>query len=150
VKENATNEFARNFLSVIAGVLTAIAAGALLIPIVRILVDKFFNLYLFSTPPPDAWKNDLILVIILFAWLFIASLVGGFVCALVSINKDILHVLISSLVSIVLAFIASNGEIFIDKRLLPYLLILLGIPLGNLLGGWIGGRVKRKKPIQKS
>jgi len=145
MKEQATNELARIFFSVIAGVITAIAVGALLLPVVEIFVDKFFNLYFFAPAPPDAWKDDLMLDIVLFAWFFIASLAGGLVCSLISINKDTIHVLISSLVSIALVFAVSKGEILKGIQLLPSLLILLAIPLGNLFGGWIGGRLKRRR-----
>jgi hypothetical protein len=150
VKDAAINDFARSFLSVIAGVLAAIAVGALLIPVVQQLLERFFNLYLFTKPPADAWKDDLMVEMILFGWFFIASLAGGFVCTIISTNKDTIHVLISSLVSLVLIVSLSGGDLFKENQYLSSILIVLGIPLGNLFGGWMGSRFKRKRSARIS
>ena len=145
MEEPGKNDIARNILSVVAGVLAAVAIGALLIPVVEPLFDKSFNLYFFNDPPAGSQKDDLIFELTLFGWLFTASFAGGFVCALISTNKDIIHVLISSLVSIVVVFFISGGEVVRQDYLFTSLLLLLSIPLGNLAGGWLGGLIKRKR-----
>jgi hypothetical protein len=145
MSEQATNEFARTFLSVIAGMITTIVVGALLFSAIALFFDTSFNNYFFGAAPSDAWKSNLILEIVLFFWLFVSSMAGGFVCALISTNKDIIQVLINSLVSIVLISILSKGEVLRPNQLLPSLLILTGIPLGNLFGGWLGGKLKRNR-----
>jgi len=145
MKEQVTNELARTFLAVITGVLTAIAVGALLLPVVEVSVNKFFNLHLFTQTPSDASKDDLMPKVTLFSWFFVASFAGGLVCSFISSSKDTIHVLISSLVSIVLIFIMSKGKVLDENQFWSSLLILLSIPLGNVIGGWIGGRLKRKK-----
>jgi hypothetical protein len=145
MKDNPTNEFAVIFLSVFAGLAATIAVGALLLPVVKPIVEQSFNFYLFSSSPAGAWKDDLMLGVTLFSWLFLASLAGGFACSLVSKNRDIIHVLISSLVSIVLIFVISGSEVIRENHLWQSLLVLLGIPLGNLLGAWVGGSFKKRK-----
>jgi len=150
MKENTINEFARTFLSVIAGAMAAIATGALMLPLVKMILDKFFNFYILSAPSPYVWKDGMMPGLILFGWLFFSSLIGGLVCTILSTNKDMLHVLISSLVTIVVVFIVSKEEVMKEKNLLPSLLILLAIPVGNLIGGWVGGSYKRKKSAHTS
>ena len=145
MEDPAKNDMGRNFLSVLTGVLAAVAVGAVLIPVVEPLFDRSFNLYFFNGPPVGTQKDALVFELTLFSWLFIASFAGGFACTLISTNKDIIHVLISSLVSIVVVFFISGGEVVRQDYLFISLLLLLSIPLGNLAGGWLGGILKRKR-----
>ena len=106
--ESGKNELARNILSVIAGVLSAIAVGAILWPLMQIVFEKHFHLYLFSSPPADARKNDLVIEIAFGAWFFIASLIGGFICTMISTKNDLAHVTVSAMVGVALFFFISE------------------------------------------
>lgn len=107
------NDFSRDFLSVFIGVITAIAA-AILFPLVKFIFDNFFKLYVFTNPPKSAWKNDLVVIITLFLWLFIASVAGGYVCSLISRNREMILISINSLASITLILIVSRFQILDD------------------------------------
>lgn len=144
MKDEEINVFARNFLAVVAGVLAAIAAGAILFPLVQLVFDKFFHLYLFSTPPEGAWKDDLVLLITMILWLFISSAVGGFICTLISTDREQVYSLISSLACLTIFFIISEIRVFEIGSWQSWVL-LLTIPFGNLTGSWIGSGFKRKR-----
>lgn len=147
MKDEAINEFARNFLAVITGVLAAIAVAFILLPLVNTVFDRFFEIY-FSTPPPDAWKKDLVILAAMVLWLFISSLTGGFVCTIISIDRELIYALISSLVCLTVLFVVSEGNIF-EMRTWQSWVLLVTIPLGNLAGSWLGSKFKRnrKKPV---
>ena len=145
MKETALNEMARNFFAVLSGLIVSIAAGALLYPLVILVVEKNFGFNFFALPGDETWKIDLVLGATFFGWFFMASLAGGFVCSLLSRGNDTMHVLMNSLVSIVIIYILSGDTLLSKKNLLSSLLILLGIPFGNLVGAWLGGRLKKKK-----
>jgi hypothetical protein len=144
MNELSKNDLARNILSVIAGVLSAIAAGAILWPLMQIVFEKHFHLYLFNTLPADVRKNDLIIEIAFGAWFFIASLIGGFICTMISTKNDLAHVTVSAMVGVALFFFITDGEIFREKSLGSWM-ILLCIPVGFFAGELLGVRYKRKK-----
>ena len=138
----------QGFLSVAAGVLVAIIIGALLMTFVKPLFDKFFSME--DLEHSDSLRrNDLILGVTLFCWLFIGSLAGGISCTLISNNNDLIHVLISSLVSIALIFVVSGDDVFGEGHFYTSLFILLSVPLGNVLGSAIGIYIKRKRERAK-
>lgn len=141
MKEQDTNDIARIFLSVIAGVITAIAIGALLIRMVIPLAENYSG----EGFPSYTMKDRFMIGLLFFGLFFIASLAGGFVCILISTNREIIQILINSLVSIVVVFVMSGKEILRKEDWFLSLIILLGIPLGNVMGGWIGGRLKRRR-----
>ncbi len=143
--DRSVNEFARTFLSVIAGVVAAIVTGALLIPVIEPLIGGHLDLNFFGGSNGRPEDNALLVGTAVFGWLFIASIAGGFVCSLISATREIIHVLISSLVSLVMVFFISGGEVISSRFLASSLLVLLGIPLGNIAGGWLGGRFKRRR-----
>jgi hypothetical protein len=66
-------------LPVMAALAATALMGLVLYPIVSIVIDRFFHLYLFTKPPADRWKDDLIIWITIVLWFFIASGIGGFV-----------------------------------------------------------------------
>jgi hypothetical protein len=147
MKESTLNEISRDFLAVLAGVMTAIAVALLLLPVVNLVANSHFQISVFSQSLVDAWKDDLIVKISLFVWLFLASIAGGTICTLIAANRDIILVLISSMVSIALVFIVSGGEVVNRNHLIISVLIILGIPIGNVLGAGIGWNMKRKRKV---
>ncbi|MEI9944511.1 MAG: hypothetical protein WDN26_09875 [Chitinophagaceae bacterium] len=144
MKDEDINVFARNFLAVIAGVIAAVGAGAILYPLVKIIFDEFFHLYLFSTPPSDVWKDDLIILFTMIIWLFIASAAGGFICTLISIDREQVYALISSLVCLTILYVIPQLRVFEPTDWQAWVL-LITIPLGNSFGSWLGSKFKRKR-----
>jgi uncharacterized membrane-anchored protein len=143
MKDEAVNEFARNFLSIVAGVFTAIAVAFILLPLLNVAYNHFYESY-FSTPPPDAWKKDLVMLVTMTGWLFISSLTGGFVCTIISIDKEQVYALISSLVCLAVLFVVSEGNTFEMGKWQSWIL-LISIPLGNLSGSGLGSAYKRRR-----
>jgi hypothetical protein len=143
MKEEAMNEFARNFLAIIAGVFTAIAVAFILLPLVKLVPSHSFQDY-FSTPSGDIWKKDLPLLITMAAWLFISSFAGGFVCTLLSIDKELVYALIGSLVCLTVLFVVSEGNVF-EMRTWQSWILLATVPLGNIAGASLGTAIKRRK-----
>jgi hypothetical protein len=143
MNDNAINEFARNFLAIIAGVFTAIAAAVILLPLVKLVPSHTYETY-FSTPLSETWKKDLPLLITMTAWLFISSLAGGFVCTLLSIDKELIYALIGSLVCLTVLFVVSEGNVFEMKTWQSWIL-LAAVPLGNIVGSGLGAAIKIKK-----
>ena len=135
--DRSVNEFARTFLSVIAGVVAAIVTGALLIPVIEPFIGRHLDLNFFGGSNDRPEDNGLLVGTAVFGWLFIASMAGGFVCSLISASREIIHVLISSLVTLVVVFFISGVELISSRFLVPSLLILLGIPSAILREvGW--------------
>lgn len=149
MEEQNKNELARNILSVVAGVLAAIAAGAVLWPLINMIFDKYFHLHLFTESPAGAWKNDLVIGIAFGSWFFLSSLIGGFICTIISTRYDLANVTVSAMVGVALFFFISDGEIFREKSLGSWM-ILLCIPIGFFAGELAGVLYKRKKSIRSS
>ncbi len=145
MNENTLNEIARDFMAVLAGVMTAIATALILSPIMNMIVHDNFRISNFSQALINAWKEDLVVKVSLFVWLFLSSIAGGIVCALIAVNRDIILTLISSMVSIALIFIVWGGQLVNRNHLIISLLILLAIPIGNVLGASIGSNLKRRR-----
>jgi hypothetical protein len=143
MKEEAMNEFARNFLAIIAGVFTAIAVAFMLLPLVKLVPSHTFQDY-FSTPYSEMWKKDLPLLITMAAWLFISSFAGGFVCTLLSVDKELIYALISSLVCLTVLFVLSDGNVFEMKTWQSWIL-LAAVPSGNIAGSGLCSAFKRRR-----
>ena len=143
MKDEAINEFARNFLSIIAGAFTAIAVAFLLSPLGKLVPSHSFEDY-FTIPYSEIWKKDLPLLIAMAAWLFISSLAGGFVCTILSIDKELIYALIGSLVCLTVLFVVSEGNVF-EMRTWQSWILLAAVPLVNIAGSGLGSAFKRKK-----
>jgi len=143
MKDEAINEFARNFLAIIAGVFTAIAVAFLLYPLVKPVPPHSFDVY-FTTPLDEVWKKDLPLLATMAAWLFVASLAGGLVCTLLSLDKELIYALIGSMVCLTVLFVVSEGNVF-EMRTWQSWILLAAVPLGNIAGAGLGAAYKRRK-----
>jgi len=144
MKAEKQEDMGLGFLSIVAGVLVAIIIGAVLLTYIKPLFDKFFSLTDFNQGT-DVRRNDIVLGVTLFCWLFIGSLSGGLACTMISNSNDLIHILISSLVSIALIFVVSGDDVFGEGHFYTSICILLSVPFGNLAGGWIGNAVKRRR-----
>lgn len=143
--ESTLNEISRDFMAVLFGVLTAIGAALLLLPVVNLIAGSHFQLSVFPQSLEEAWRESLLTKVALFLWLFASSIAGGTICTLIAANRDIILVLISSLVSIALVFILSGGEVVNRKHLIISIVIILAIPIGNVVGAGFGWNLKRRK-----
>ena len=143
MKDESINEFARNFLSIVAGVLTAIAVAFILLPLAKLVPNHSFEIY-FSTPPPDEWKKGLVILITMVAWLFISSFAGGFVCTALSTDRELIYALIGSLVCLTVLFVVSEGNIFEMKTWQSWVL-LITVPFGNIAGSGLSSAYKRRR-----
>ncbi len=124
-------------LPVSAALAATILDGLVLYPVVYLIFDNFFHLYLFTKPPADEWKNDLIIGIAVVFWFLIASGTGGFVCALLSEKKENFSVLLFLISSFIIALLFTKGAIireFDEIMLLLFLSFIGGAVSGNILG----------------
>lgn len=131
-------------LPVLAALATTIIAGLLLYPLVRIVFDSFFHLYLFEKPPADSWKDDLIIGIAAVLWIFIASFAGGFVCSWLSEKKEDFSILLFITFSFIIFLILTKGAAFKEFDW-GMLLLILAYAGGAILGNFSGIRYKKKK-----
>ena len=139
---NEDKHFLLSFLPIVSGVMSALGTAFLLLPLVKYIFSKFFDFYLFAAPPSEEWRGNFTIQATLFGWFFISSLVGGFFCMIVSRNRDIIQVLVSSTVSIGLFMIVTKTDLSFE-RLFTWLLVL-AIPLGNFVGAWLASGYKKK------
>jgi hypothetical protein len=135
------NGFFQNFLPVISGVMSALGSAFLLLPLVRKVFEKFYHPYIFESSLSDAQNDALIIKITIAAWFFISASIGGYFCSLISKSSELIHILISSLVSIALFFFLSKTEVS-QVNISSFWFLILAIPLGNFFGGWLGSRHK--------
>jgi hypothetical protein len=131
-------------LPIIAALASTFICGLILFPLVKIIFDSFFHLYLFSTPPPDAWKDDIVIWIAALLWILIATTTGGFVCSILSISKEDFAILIAIIISFIIGVVISKGEI-LNGRASEIAPVFLSFIAGFSLGGFLGVRYKRKK-----
>src|SRR5437762_13136536 len=115
----------------VTGLAVTFVAGIILFPLVYVIFDKFFELYLFSSPPPDAWKNNLIIAITLILWMFFSSFAGGFLCSFLAEEKEDFDIFLLILIVFSIGLIVSKGEII--KKWDPGLLVVYG----SFLSGYI-------------
>jgi hypothetical protein len=129
---------------VASGLAATFLAGLILFPLVYVIFNNFFELYIFTTPPPDAWKNDLIIAITLILWIFFSSFAGGFFCSLVSEGKEDFHIFLLVLTVFIIGLIASHGAI-VEEWDINLLFAYGSLLSGYILGGFVGLRYKKKK-----
>jgi hypothetical protein len=128
MKDYPTREMIGNFLSVVFGVVAAIIIGVGL---------SFFCLLI------GLFDDIIVGLISLVTVLAMASFIGGYTTAKNSTRKDKLHVIITTLVSVIL-FLEENGFGF-TKFSFEECLLSADIIVFTLLGGWIA--IKHKKSI---
>jgi hypothetical protein len=131
-------------LPLLAALASTIVAGLILLPVVNIVFDRFFHLYLFIEPPADRWKDDLIIWITIFFWFFIASGAGGFVCTLLSETKEDFSILLFLVISFIITTILSSGMIITDFEAI-FLVPFFSFIGGTCTGGFLGVRYKKRK-----
>ena len=129
--------------AVLVGLVTTIVISLIFYPLVRIILSKYLHLYLFTTAPPDAWKDDIIVEVTLYAWLLISFSAGGFVAASIARNKEFLSTIILIIVTFLAANIISKGHLFEADRL--SIIVQLLNPIGYLTGWRIALQYKQRK-----
>lgn len=132
------------FLPVLAALAITVLTGLVLFPVVNVIFDSFFHLYLFSKPPENSWKDDLIIWITLFFWIFISSGAGGIVCSLLSKDKEDFSILLFLVLSFLIGLVFSKGEILTDFEVAMFIPFISFIA-GAFTGGIWGTRYKKKK-----
>jgi hypothetical protein len=144
MKARKSEDTGFGFLSVIAGIAVLIVMCVLLLSYTQPLFDNLFRLTDVGQDS-ELKKNDLVLGLTLFSWLFIGSLSGGIACCSISGNNDLVQVLICSLISIILIFLVSGENVFGKGHFYTSICILISIPLGNISGITIGKFIKRRR-----
>ena len=129
--------------AVFVGMVTTIVISLIFYPLVRIILSQYLHLYLFAAAPPDAWKDDMIVEVTLYAWLLISISAGGFVAASISRNKEFVSTIILIIVTFLTANITSKGHLFEADRL--SIIIQLLNPIGFLTGWRIALQYKQRK-----
>jgi hypothetical protein len=128
--------------AVFVGLMTTIVICLIFYPLVRIILTEYLHLYLFTTPPSDAWKDDMIVEVTLYAWLLICFSGGGFVAASIARNKEFISTIILIVVTFLTANIISKGHLFEADRL--SIIIQLLNPIGYLTGWRIALQYKQR------
>jgi hypothetical protein len=141
------NIFLRKITSVSAGVASAFLTALILWPLVKLIFDKFFHLYLFADPPQDAWKDDLIVQINFMLWFFISSFSGGIICSLFSPGKEWFYVTASLLIVIAIITIITKASVFNEG--MDSWLIMLMIPPGFFTGMLFAKKIKAGRAKKK-
>ena len=129
----------RNLLSVMAGSVFPFLTGLILVPIVKIILNKY--LYVFG---PKNSTHDLIVSLTMISWVFIASVSGGLSGTLIARKNEWLYTLFSMTIVFTALILMSGGAIF-ENITTDSLLAVLMIPLGFLVGIIIGNSIKRRK-----
>jgi O-antigen/teichoic acid export membrane protein len=132
--------------SVFFGILAGVAAVFILLPLIEIIFGKFLHLYLFTTPPSDAWKDDLIVDIAIYLWAMCPSIVAGFVCTLVAQEKELTAVIISIVVIFIAAYLMTKGELFSWEKETIIVQILVAV---GYLAGWIFAKHRKRNRDKK-
>lgn len=149
MKESSQNHTWRAFLGVVGGVIAAFIAGFILWPLIKLFVDRYFNVYLFVRSPPGAWKRDLIAGATIGMWFFISSLVGGFICAFIATRREFNQVFTCFIVALTLLFLVYGEELLREKSFVSWL-ILVAVPLGYFSGCFAATYVKQKRKSRSS
>ena len=129
--------------ALLVGMVTTIVISLIFYPLVRIILSNYLHLYLFTAAPPDAWKDDMIVEVTLYAWLLISFSTGGFVVASIARNSEFVATLILIIVMFLTANIISKGHLFEADRL--SIIIQLLNPIGYLTGWRIALQYKQRK-----
>lgn len=134
-----------NFLTaIITGIGITITAGAILFPLVYLAVYAFFDLYVFTDPPPNVWIKDYGLIVVSSAWLFVATAAGGWACAGASernqYSRALFLAVLWAVTALLLHLYFANEE--------PILTLISAIVLG--IAGYFTGTKLRMRKKQKN
>ena len=129
--------------AVFVGLVTTIVISLISYPLVRIILSKYLHFYLFAAAPPDAWKDDMIVEVTLYAWLLTSFSAGGFVAASIARKKEFVSTIILIIMAFLTANIISKGHLFEADRL--SIVIQLLNPIGYLTGWRIALQYKQRK-----
>ena len=130
---------------VVAGIAATFVAGLVLFPVMYLVFDTFFELYVFTKRPPGAWINDMIVMITGGLWFLTASMAGGFMCLQFIDEKEDFAIFLLIVSSFIIGSVVSKGQLFALEAI-PVIFIFI---VGYILGGWLGIRYKKKKSRQK-
>ena len=139
----------RNTLSVIFGVVAVFLCGLVLYPLVQLLFDKYFQIYLGPSRPKDAFEKNLVILITVMIWVMLSSITGGLVCAIIATKNEWTLISICALIIILIFTILSNGDIFQNiESILSMLMIPFGFISGRMIGMKLKARITRKKSLE--
>ncbi|HET9823820.1 MAG TPA: hypothetical protein VFP87_00725 [Chitinophagaceae bacterium] len=136
-------EWNNTLAAVAVGIVSPVVVALVLFPLVRIILNKYFHLYLFVAAPPDAWKDDMIVEITVYVWVLIAFLAGGFFCAWIAKRVEFRSIILSIFISFVVANLVTKGHLFEADRM--SIIVQLLNPIGYLTGWRIAMRYKQGK-----
>jgi hypothetical protein len=127
------------------GLAATFIAGLILFPFVFLVFDIFFELHIFSEPPPGAWVNDLIIFISLVLWFLLASIAGGAVCTIAAKQKEDFAVFLLIVITFTISYLVSNGEI-VNGAIWEMIAFFSSFTIGYITGGFIGIWYKKRRP----
>jgi uncharacterized membrane-anchored protein len=135
-----------NIIAAIFGLFASAISALILSPIVFIVFNAFFELYIFTEPPKGAWINDAIIITTVLLWIFATSMAGGYICSKYSERKEDFSVFLFIVFSFTILLLV-YGLHFLDDWMMaiPIATFILGACIGNLL--WLR---KKKKTINNS
>ena len=126
------------------GMVAMLIAGLILFPLVFLIFDTFFELYVFSESPPDAWINNLTIGITIILWFLISSMAGGVTCTIIAQRKEDFTVFLLIVITFTISYLISQGEI-LNGKLWETVAVFISFITGYITGGFIGVRYKLKK-----
>lgn len=135
-------------LPLAAALAVTLLAGLVLYPLVSLVFDKFFHLYLFSKPPPGKWKDDLIINITLLCWLFLAAGAGGFTGAWLTESREDFFVFLYIVLLFALGTLLTGGRIILDFD--PFLLLLVAALAGGAITGTYAALKRKQKKLSNT
>lgn len=136
----------RNILSVIAGIAALFICGLVLYPLVQIIFDKYFQVYLGPSQPKDAYEKDLVVLATVILWVLVSSTTGGFVCSLIAITNEWLFISICIALLLLTFLILSRGQIIYS---IESMISMLMIPAGFIIGRGIAMAIKARRQRKK-
>jgi hypothetical protein len=128
--------------AILAGVIAAVIAGLALIPLAKIIMDRYLVID-FSPEPIKTSFGDNILRISAFLYFFLCLCSAGFVSSRIAraYEYQIAWILFGIAAIIVMGFSAPIPK----NEVWGILLALLAMLVGSLSGAWLGLKYKRKK-----
>jgi uncharacterized membrane protein len=117
---------------VIAGIAAAVAMGFVLEPVLKMVVDKYFD-----------EADNTIITVSFYLFIFLPSFVGGIICALIAQRKELNHLLVATVLTVIggAIYFWDIAELIEPKNAL----VALMIPLGYFTGGTMAIRIKKSR-----
>lgn len=129
--------------AVFVGLASSVVMSLILFPLVKIILNKYFHLYLFIAAPADAWKDDMIVEVTVYLWILIAFSAGGFFCTLIARKNELWSIIATIVVAFLIANIVAKGRLFEMDRM--SIIVQLLNPIGYLTGWRIALLHKQRK-----